>query len=148
MERGSGIFLQASSAYKIDVCIYQNTHIEMVFHMYITCTLEICEETGKHFYYGGFQKLYGIPSTIPEEHRKYVNITGDIFNIYAMFVTDETSTSLENFVDKFPEWSDIIDTCDFEKDFGFWTEEMHNKFYESLKWIAQQNVSYTISWTL
>ena len=119
----------------------------MGFHMYITCTLEICKDTGRHFYHGGFQKLYGIPPVIPEMHREYVKMSGDVYKLYTSLITDEMSTSVENFVDKFPEWSDIIDTCEFEEEFGFWTEEMHNKFYASLQWFAEQNVPYMISWT-
>ncbi len=119
----------------------------MGFHLYITCTLEICESTGKHFYYGGLQKVYGAPPDIPEVHRKYVKMSGGLIGLYMALVTDEVSTSVENFVDKFPNWSNIVSITNFEDFSSTWNEEMHNNFYASLKWFAEQNVCYMISWT-
>ena len=68
----------------------------MGFHLSITCNLEISKENGMHFYYRDSQKIYGMPPDIPEEHREYVRMRGNLFRIYAEFVTDETSTSVEH----------------------------------------------------
>jgi len=118
----------------------------MVFYIYITCTLEICKDTGKHFYYTDFQKIYDMPPVIPEEYREYVKMTGEIFQIYTSFITDYNNTSVENFVDKFPEWSDILENSHFHKDSDIWNEHKHNKFYNALKWFSDKRC-YMICWT-
>jgi hypothetical protein len=43
-----------------------------------------------------------MPQEVPAEHREFVKVSGDLFEIYARFVTDEGSTSVENFADKYP----------------------------------------------
>jgi len=119
----------------------------MGFHIYITCILEICKDTGRHFYHGGFQQNYDMPQIIPEEYREFVKMSGDIFKIYTAFVTDEMSTSVDNFLDKYPEWSDILEEYDSEKYGDSWNEDTHNKFYAALKWFSEQKICYMISWT-
>ena len=113
----------------------------MGFYMYITCTLEICKDSGKHFYYKGTKKIYAMPEVIPEEYRDYVNLKGSVYEIYASLVTDDVSTSVTNFVQKFPNWSDIKDRTEY------WTEEAHDKFRNALLWFSAQETCYTISWT-
>ena len=115
--------------------------------MYIHCTTHICQETGRHYYYGGHQKVYGMPPDVPEEYRDFVKVSGDLFEIYARFVTDESSTSVENFVDKYPAWSDIIEDGGFETCCHGWNETKHDQFYAALKWFSDQAIWYTISWT-
>jgi hypothetical protein len=119
----------------------------MGFHIYITCIMEICKDTGRHFYYGDFKKIYSLPPVVPEEYRKYVKMNGGLFKIYTSFVTDELDTSVENFVDKYPEWSDIVETSDFEEYCDFWNEDMHDEFYDALKWFSDHKSCYMISWT-
>jgi hypothetical protein len=115
----------------------------MEFYIYIHCSLEICKDTGRHFYYSGLDKIYDIPQSVPQEHREFVRAKGRIFRIYTNLVTDDMSTSVENFVDKYPEWSDIVEDGDYETS---WSEEMHTKFYAALKWFSEQKVCYVISW--
>ena len=71
---------------------------------------------------------------------------GHLFGIYTRFVTDETSTSVENFVDKYPEWSDIVEDGGYEEYRNFWNEDKHDRFYAALKWFAAQDICYMISW--
>lgn len=120
----------------------------MGFDIYITCTFRICEKTGRLFYYGlQSEKVYDvIPAIVPQEHREFVKMRGHIFGIYTRFVTDETSTSVENFVDKYPEWSDIEEDGEYEEYASFWNEDMHDRFYAALKWFAGQTICYMISW--
>lgn len=74
-------------------------------------------------------------------------MNGGLFKIYTSFVTDELDTSVENFVDKYPEWSDIVETSDFEEYCDFWNEDMHDEFYDALKWFSDHKSCYMISWT-
>jgi len=119
----------------------------MGFDIYINCSVSICKETGKHFYYGASKKIYDMPAVIPEEHREFVSMKGCVFQVYANFVTDESSTSVENFVDKYPDWSDIIENSDVEEYSNYWNEDAHDRFYAALKWFAEQEICYMISWS-
>ena len=118
----------------------------MGFHMYITCTMEICKETGRHYYYGKSQKIYDTPQVIPEMYREFVSMSGKIFRIYARLVTDERDTSVTHFVDTFPDWSDIVADDDFEKYGDTWDEDKHDKLRNGLKWFSEQDVCYMICW--
>jgi hypothetical protein len=121
----------------------------MGFDIYISCSLNICKETGKLYYYGGarFEKIYNIPQlVVPEEHREFVRMRGHLFGIYTRLVTDETSTSVANFLDKYPEWSDITESSDFEEYAEGWNEDMHERFYAALIWFSLQDMNYMICW--
>ena len=87
-----------------------------------------------------------MPPVVPEEYRQFVKFSGDYLTIYTGFVTDEMDTSVENFVDKYPEWSDIVEGNYFEEYLDVWNEDMHDKLYAALKWFSQQRISYKISW--
>jgi len=115
----------------------------MGFDIYIHCIVNICKNTGRHFYYGSAQEEI-VPKPIPEEHREFVQMRGKIYRIYTQLVTDESCTSVANFVDKFPEWSDIVVDSDFDSS---WTEGMHDRFYNALKWFSEQEICYMISWS-
>jgi hypothetical protein len=119
----------------------------MGFDIYIRCSLDICKDTGRYFYYKGLEKIYDMPKIVPEEHRGFVNMKGRIFRIYTDLVTDDMSTSVENFIDKYPSWSDILEDSDFKKYSDFWNEDMHNRFYSALKWFSEEGSCYMISWS-
>ena len=119
----------------------------MGFDIYIHCSVSICKETGKHFYYGASKKIYDMPAVIPEEHREFVSMKGCVFQVYANFVTDESSTSVENFVDKYPEWCDIVENSDVSEYVNYWNEDAHDRFYAALKWFSDQEICYMISWS-
>jgi hypothetical protein len=53
------------------------------------------------------------------------------------------STSVENFLDKFPDWSDILEDDDYE---DIWEESDHNSFKDALTWLAKQEFGFTVSW--
>jgi len=118
----------------------------MGFNIQINCTLEICPDTGKHFYYNRFEKIYDMPQVIPEQYRKYVSMKGKHFRIYTNLITDDIVTSVENFVDKYPKWSDIVEDPDYNEDSKIWNEDKHDQFYDALKWFSKQNICYMISW--
>jgi hypothetical protein len=54
---------------------------------------------------------------------------------------------VENFVDKYPAWSDIVEDGGFEMCCHGWNEAKHDTFYAALKWFSEQAIWYTISWT-
>jgi hypothetical protein len=118
----------------------------MGFDIYIHCSFNICKDTGKLYYYKGLNKVYDMPEPVPEEYREFVKMRGHVFGIYTKLVTDWTSTSVENFLDKYPNWCDILDDDDFEDISSYWCESHHIRFYEALKWFSKQDISYTISW--
>jgi hypothetical protein len=115
----------------------------MGFHIYISCTLDICKDTGRHFYYKGFEKVYDMPPLVPKEYREFVNMKGKVFRDYVNLVTDEMSTSACNFLDKYPDWSDIVENSEHSE---AWNETEHDRFYTALQWFSDQG-NYTISWS-
>jgi len=118
----------------------------MGFDIYISHSLVICKDTGRHFYYRGSEKVYDMPPVVPEEHREFIRMRGKVFRIYTNLVTDEMSISVEGFVENYPEWPDIIQDSDYEDNPDFWNEDKHNRFYTALKWFSEQNGCYMISW--
>ena len=120
----------------------------MGFHIYIYCQLDICEKTGKHFYYKSYEKIFDMPPIVPEAHRKFIIMKSDIFRIYTSLVTDETSTTVSNFRTNYPSWSDILNDSDFKEEyFDYWAADMHVQFYLALKWFSEQGICYMISWS-
>jgi len=115
----------------------------MGFNIYISCTLAICKDTGRHFYYKGFEKVYDMPPPVPEEYREFTSMKGRIFIDYVNLITDETETTVANFFDKYPHWSDIVDSSEHS---DVWNETEHDRFYNALKWFSEQTICYTISW--
>ena len=118
----------------------------MVFQLRISCSIDICKATGKHYFDTDTEKIYSMPQPVPEIHRDFVNIYGDHFKIYASLVTDETQTSVANFLDKYPDWSELLAADDFTDYVELWTENDHNRFRSALQWFNTQKIAYTISW--
>ena len=118
----------------------------MPFQLQITCSLELCKYTGRHYFNTDSGKIYDMPPPVPEIYRSFVKINGDHFKIYTELVTDELSTSVTNFLDKYPEWSDIVEDDDFADHATLWTENDHTCFHEALQWFHYQKIGYTISW--
>ena len=114
--------------------------------MYISCPLEICKETGRHYYYAGLQKVYEMPPVVPEAYRSYVKVKGKIYRIYAQLVSEDMSTSVDEFAQNFPEWSEVVGCHDYEDCSEGWSLAKHEEFHATLKWFAEQNASYTVSW--
>jgi len=102
----------------------------MGFDLYISCRINVCNETGKPFFYTDqYIKNYSIPTIlVPEEYRRFLKQRGHHLGLYTSKVTDEYSTSVENFLDKFPEWSEILEDADYEEYEDIWKEEDHDLF--------------------
>jgi hypothetical protein len=117
----------------------------MGFDLYISCSISICHETGKLFFYrNDFTKDYTIPAiVVPEEYRRFIKQRGYHLQLYTSRVTDELSTSVENFLDKFPDWPEILEDEDYQ---DFWKESDHNLFKETLAWLAKQEIGFIVSW--
>lgn len=120
----------------------------MGFDLYISCSIRVCHETGKLFFYrNDFTKDYTIPAiVVPEEYRRFLKQRGHYLRMYTSRVTDEFSTSVENFLDKFPDWSEILEDEDYEEYSEFWKESEHNLFKETLAWLAKQEIGFIVSW--
>lgn len=120
----------------------------MGFDLYISYRINVCNETGKPFFYTDqYIKNYSIPEIlVPEEHRRFLKQRGHHLGLYTSKVTDEYSTSVENFLDKFPEWSEIIEDADYEEYGDIWKEEDHDLFKNALDWLARQPIEFIVSW--
>ena len=102
----------------------------MGFDLYISCSIRVCHETGKLFFYrNDLTKDYTIPAiVVPEEYRRFIKQRGYHLRLYTSRVTDDLSTSVENFLDKFPDWSDIWEDDDYEKIYKKTTDENIKNF--------------------
>lgn len=120
----------------------------MGFDLYISCRINVCNETGKLFFYTDqYIKNYSIPEIlVPEEYRRFLKQRGHHLGLYTSKVTDEYSTSVENFLDKFPEWSEILEDADYEEYEDIWKEEDHDLFKNALDWLARQQIGFIVSW--
>ena len=120
----------------------------MGFDLYISCRINVCNETGKLFFYTDqYIKNYSIPAIlVPEEYRRFLKQRGHHLGLYTSKVTDEYSTSVENFLDKFPEWSEISEDADYEEYEDIWNEEDHDLFKNALDWLARQPIGFIVSW--
>jgi hypothetical protein len=120
----------------------------MGFDLYISCRINVCNETGKLFFYTDqYIKNYSIPPIlVPEEYRRFLKQRGHHLGLYTSKVTDEYSTSVENFLDKFPEWSEISEDADYEEYEDIWKEEDHDLFKNALDWLARQEIGFIVSW--
>lgn len=83
---------------------------------------------------------------MPEEYRRFLKQRGHHLGLYTSKVTDEYSTSVENFLDKFPEWSEIVEDADYEEYEDIWKEEDHDLFKNALDWLARQQIGFIVSW--
>jgi len=120
----------------------------MGFDLYISCRINVCNETGKLFFYTDqYIKNYTIPDIIvPQEYRRFLKQRGHHLGLYTSKVTDEYSTSVENFIDKFPEWSEIFEDALYEEYEDIWKEEDHDLFRDALIWLARQPIGFIVSW--
>jgi len=122
----------------------------MGFDFYISCTYNLCDETGLPFYWKqDCSKCYDIPSiVVPENYRRFMRQRGHHMGLYTSRICDEYSTCADNFLDKFPDWSDILEDGEYEEDFkDTWKEADHDLFREALEWLVKQPIGFTISWS-
>ena len=118
----------------------------MGFDLSISCSLSLCHQTGMMFFYkSDFTKEYVIPNIIvPEQFRRFLKQRGHHLGLYTSRVTDGYSTSVDNFLDKFPDWAEILEDEDYD---DRWTEEDHNLFKEALEWLMKQPVGFMVEWS-
>ena len=121
----------------------------MGFDLTISVCFLLCPETGLMYEYNDdLTKTYNINNVrVPEHLRRFVKQRGRHLRLYTSRVTDEYSTGADNFLDKFPEWSEIADDNDYEDYKDFWTEEDHNLFKETLAWLVDQKINAIVSWS-
>ena len=123
-------------------------HISIImgFDLSISCCLSLCHQTGTMFFYkSDFTKEYVIPNiVVPEQFRRFLKQRGHHLGLYTSRVTDEYSTSANNFLDKFPDWAEILEDDDYD---DRWTEEDHNLFKEALEWLVEQPVGFIVEWS-
>jgi hypothetical protein len=104
--------------------------------------MEIDEKTGLPFVYyinEGFldKKPYDpVEFQIPQQYRKYIVQRGCHFHNYIKeFSPDCIKCTVKDFLDLYPEWSNIKeDIYDFE-----WSEKEHEEFKDSLNWMVNKS---------
>jgi hypothetical protein len=121
----------------------------MGFDLFISVSFLLCPETGLMYEYNDdLTKNYNINNVrVPEHLRRFLKQRGHHLSLYTSRVTDEYSTGADNFLDKFPEWSEILDDDEYDDYKDRWTEEDHNLFKETLTWLLSQKVNAIVSWS-
>ena len=121
----------------------------MGFDLFISVSILLCPETGLMYEYNDdLTKTYNINNVrVPEHLRRFVKQRGHHLRLYTSRITDEYSTGADNFLDKFPEWAEILEDNDYEDFKDRWTEEDHNLFKETLAWLVGQKVNAIVSWS-
>lgn len=121
----------------------------MGFDLFISVSFPLCPETGLMFEYNDdLTKNYNIPNIrVPEHLRRFLKQRGHHLRLYTSRVTDEYSTGADNFLDKFPEWSEIAEDDEYDDFKDRWIEEDHNLFKETLAWLVNQKVNAIVSWS-
>jgi len=128
----------------------------MGFILFISCTFNICAETGKPYYLdtvdGKVAKVYGIPDiTVPKEYRRFLQQFGNFFHAYTTArIADEyshiTEMSTLAFLDQYPTWNDVVINPQYDRD-DSWTEKDHAQFKKALEWFSEQSIGYTVRWS-
>ena len=121
----------------------------MGFVLFISVSFPLCPETGLMFEYNDdLTKNYNIPNIrVPEHLRRFLKQRGHHLRLYTSRVTDEYSTGADNFLDKFPEWSEIAEDDEYDDFKDRWIEDDHNLFKETLAWLVNQKVNAIVSWS-
>lgn len=128
----------------------------MGFDINITLVLQMCEETGKPFYYKhskkeGFVQVFEMPNIdVPKSLRKYLRGRGHLFHAYTDIFNDQEifETHVERFLEEFPSWEQVMSYEAYRDDIPeFWNEDDHNNFKKLLEWCSVQDCSFRISWS-
>ena len=128
----------------------------MGFDLFIHMTLLMDEGTGKPFYYGTnketgkTERIFEIPSLeIPEELRKYLYGRGHYFHVYTEKFNrkDIFEVSVGTFLERFPSWRRFEESDYFEDDPNGWTHQDHKNFKKLLKFLEDQPIGFTVSWS-
>jgi hypothetical protein len=97
----------------------------MGFDLNITCTLNVCKETGKPFFLdrnGARRFDLSQIGTVPFEYRRFLALRGSVFQEYVQSFGDTLSVNAAEFLERFPTWDELEIAHDSE-----WTSLDHNK---------------------
>jgi len=112
----------------------------MGFDIFISLNLLLDPKSGQPYTYSdeGIRCPVSLADfTIPEQFRKYVQMRGSHFHDYIKPFNGYI-VSVEDFLDKYPEWTDNNE---------YWTKANHDGFKEALEWFVKKKVSFNISWS-
>jgi len=125
----------------------------MGFDLTITLHLSIDPKTGLPFVYSinhptekDYTMIPYVPSEyeVPEEHCPYLRQRGHHFHFYIGSFTDRTSIDVEEFLNEYPKWQDVVASMG-DTDYG-WTEEDHDGFKSALLWLSSKQV-FQVEWS-
>ena len=120
----------------------------MGFDLWISCSLSVCQETGRHY----FLRKNGVKEfdvtqlpVVPEEFRRFLHLRGHVLYEYTRsFPINETTVDAMMFLERFPPWDEV------EQDDGdstVWTSLDHTKFFSAIEWFAYSEATYLVNWT-
>lgn len=126
----------------------------MGFDFYIQLVLHMDPTSGKPFFYdtkedGLTFRNYQLASIeIPEEHREFLQGRGSIFHAYTreFSYNDIFSVKIDELLDEFPDWDEVLESDDCDENRETWTEENHNRFKAALTWFSEQKQSFQATW--
>lgn len=120
----------------------------MGFDLNISVCFPLCPETGLMFEYNDdLTKTYNINNVrVPEHLRRFLKQRGRHLRLYTRLNYEYFATA-DNFLEKFPEWSEILEDDEYDDFKDRWTEEDHNLFKETLAWLVGQKVNAIVSWS-
>lgn len=123
--------------------------------MNIELILLMCPETGKPYYYGttpqtgSFDRMYGIPDVkVPVDLKKYLGMRGSFFHHYTQGFEEKGlgySVEVEQFLDDYPSWDDILDSNDDIPD--YWSKDDHTGFKQLLEWCRSSGLNFNVRWS-
>jgi len=125
----------------------------MGFDLTITLHLSIDPKTGLPFVYAinhptekDYTMIPYVPSEyeVPEEHCPYLRQRGHHFHFYIESFTDRTSIDVEEFLNEYPKWQDVVASME-DTDYG-WTEKDHDGFKSALLWLSSKQV-FQVEWS-
>lgn len=121
----------------------------MGFDIFIQCPLNLCQETGKPFYFGKNGKVYDISIVVPEQFRKFLHLKGSIFQAYIDDFCEDCPSILDidRFKENFPPWSKVQEYVEEKEAQHIWTMDDHLSFYDALEWFSKQEAPFDITWS-
>ena len=122
----------------------------MGFDLFIYASFLVCPETGKPYCFASdHSRNYDLSvATVPEKHRRMMQLRGGILHAYTTQVYEDKNTvnvSVYDFLEKFPTWDEVRE---YDPECDYWTEKEHNEFKDALMWLnANNTVQYRVDWS-
>ena len=115
----------------------------------------MCPAKGKPYYIKKqgtrYEKCYEIPDvTVPGKMCEYLVGRGHLFHAYTDHFNENDifNVSVDEFLDKYPEWEEVQQSDYFRDDeIDCWNEEDHEGFKRLLEWCVEQEVSFRVMWS-